>query len=78
MTNLDMDPGDSASYIPPGLREPAFTILVVNLTSVSLILVCTRYYVRVFLLRSFGWDDFLIGLALVNLSLTPNSVYASH
>lgn len=62
-----MNSGYNAPDISPGLRDPVLPILSGILTSLSVILVCTRYYVRSFLLRRFGWDDFFIGLALVDL-----------
>lgn len=41
-----------------------------TLTAVSLIVVLLRLYVRIFMLKSFGWDDGIMTVTMVRTRLT--------
>ena len=51
----------------PSDHDRGDTIIVINVVflGLGLILVCLRVYVRTKVIKNFGWDDFLIILALV-------------
>ena len=48
-------------------RAPGLTAVTVIMTTVPLVTVCLRMYVRVHLLHATGWDDWAILLAMVIL-----------
>lgn len=58
------------NYVNPDTRGPALNIIALGLTSIVGIVIGLRYYMRFCLLKSFGSDDILIGLALVSGSLS--------
>jgi hypothetical protein len=62
----------SASYLAESRSSTVQGVMWV-MAIVPLVFVCMRLYVRVFLKRVFGWDDFIIIIAVVSiLSYFPN------
>ena len=55
----------TAAYLAEDRRQPALIGIVV-VTTLSFIVVMVRLYVRKFLIRELGWDDFFILLAQVS------------
>jgi hypothetical protein len=71
--NTSLVPRASETTIPIGAVDYSFTtpIVVATLLSITWILVCLRAFTRGYILRSFGWDDLFMVIALVctNLAL---------
>jgi hypothetical protein len=53
------------NYVDPQSRGSSPTIITLILTSISFVVVVLRYYVRIYVLKSFGSDDLFIGAAMV-------------
>ena len=55
--------------IAVGLRDdnqgPRILIATAITTAAALIVVCARFYVRIFLIRNVGWDDYVMGLTML-------------
>lgn len=51
---------------------PQILGVILGTTSVALVTVLARFYVRTFMVKALGWDDFFMGLAMAEVrSLNP-------
>lgn len=62
-----MDDSDGAS------RATAVTTVAAVFMSIACVAVMLRIYVRGFLIKAFGWDDTMMVIAMVGLSLYSGS-----
>ncbi|CAG8077793.1 unnamed protein product [Penicillium olsonii] len=46
-------------------QGPRILIATAITTAAALIVVCARFYVRIFLIRNVGWDDYVMGLTML-------------
>lgn len=53
------------SVLPDVDHGPRIIIATAITTFVALILVLARFYVRMFLIRNVGWDDYVMGLTML-------------
>lgn len=47
-------------------RGPELQAVCLTMASLSFVSVVLRFYVRIRLVKAFGWDDFFMGCALVS------------
>lgn len=62
-----MEPNVPESYLLES-RAPILQGVMWTVAIVPLMFVAMRLYVRIYLRRVFGWDDFIIIIAIVSLS----------
>ena len=65
------------NYVNPQNHGPGLFIVDITLMVVVLIVVGIRYYTRLRVTKTFGPDDFLIGVALVDTLLLYQSLFGS-
>lgn len=57
---------DTAIASPPDINHGARIIVATGITTaIALIIVLARFYVRVFLIRNVGWDDYVMGFTML-------------
>ena len=56
------------NYVDPETRGPALLITVLIIMPIALVTLACRLYVRMYLLRRAGWDDWLMIAAAVSWS----------
>ena len=68
---------DSLQPLPDENRGPSESALIVVLTAVSTVIVILRLYSRLFVLRTMGWDDGMMVVAVVRTASTMRSQQVS-
>ncbi len=56
------------NYVNPETRGPALAIVELTAISLSTIVLCLRMYVRVRIIRSVDWDDWLMIIGAVGFA----------
>jgi hypothetical protein len=57
------------NYVDPETRGEALLVLLLIFSVVVIAAVAARFYSRIMVKKWFGWDDTMIGLALVSYSV---------
>ena len=61
-----MESWPAPNFVDPVTRGPALTIVNVIFITLVFVVVGLRYYTRLRITKSFGLDDWVIGVSLVN------------
>ena len=64
-----IDSWPAPNFVNPDTQGPALTVVNIIFIILVFFVVGLRYYTRLRITRSFGQDDIVIGLSLVNSSL---------
>lgn len=64
-------------------KQPTALAVVITFTVLAFISVSLRYFTRFITIKNPGWDDYIVGVAMVRESrvqygITPNNRYSVH